>query len=117
MVPASRLRLVYLLYYANVGAFLPFFSAYLRGLGFSGEQIGLVQLLPSALAPAVALSWAAFADRRATAPRALRLATLWAACAAAFLPLARTPVAVALVIFAQSLGARNRRAREREERR
>lgn len=106
MVPAARLRLVYFLYYANVGALLPFFAAYLRGLGFTGAQIGLVQMVPSVLAPAVALSWAAYADRRATAARALRISTLWAACAAAFLPFARTPLAVGLVILAQSLGDR-----------
>ena len=89
MAPATRLRLFYLLYYGNVGAYLPYFAAYLRGRGFTGEQIGLVQMLPSLLAPAVAISWASFADHRATPQRALRLATGWAALAVLLLPFAR----------------------------
>jgi PPP family 3-phenylpropionic acid transporter len=106
MAPASRLRLLYLLYYASVGAYLPYFAAYLRGLGFSGEQIGTVQMIPSLLAPAVAMGWAAWADRRATPARALGRATAWAAGAAVLLPLARTPLAVGAVVLLQSLGDR-----------
>src|SRR5919206_402168 len=45
MSPASRLRLFYFLYYGAVGANLPYLAAYLRGLGFSGEAIGTVQML------------------------------------------------------------------------
>ncbi len=106
MVPAARLRLFYFLYYGNVGAFLPYFSPYLRGLGFSGEQIGTVQMLPSLLAPAVAIAWATWADRRGTLGRALRRATAWAAACALALPLARTPLAVGAVVLLQSLGDR-----------
>jgi MFS transporter, PPP family, 3-phenylpropionic acid transporter len=107
MASAARLRLVYFLYYGNVGAFMPFFPAYLRGLGFTGEQIGAVQLVPSLLAPAIATAWAAFADRRAGAARALALASGWAALAGLALPLARTPLAVGAVIVAMALGDRS----------
>src|SRR5512138_3809967 len=106
VTPATRLRLFYLLYYGNVGTYLPFFPAYLRGRGFTGEQIGLVQMLPSLLAPVVALSWASYADHRATPQRALRLAAGWAALAVLLLPFARTPWQVGAVVLLMSLGDR-----------
>ena len=45
MSPATRLRLFYFAYYGGVGTLLPFFAPYLRGLGFTGEQIGTVQMI------------------------------------------------------------------------
>ncbi len=106
MAPATRLRLFYLLYYGNVGTYLPFFAAYLRGRGFTGEEIGLVQMLPSLLAPVVAIAWASFADHRASPQRALRLASGWAALAVLLLPLARAPWQVGAVVLLMSLGDR-----------
>ena len=106
MAPATRLRLFYLLYYGNVGAYLPYFAAYLRGRGFTGEDIGVVQMLPSLLAPAVALSWASFADHRASPQRALRLAAGWAALAVLLLPVAREPWQVGAVVLLMSVGDR-----------
>jgi len=106
VAPAARLRLFYLLYYGNVGAFLPYFAAYLRGLGFTGEQIGAVMMLPSLAGPAVAVGWAAWADRSAAPARALRRATAWAAACALALPFVRTPATVGAVLLAQALGDR-----------
>lgn len=106
MASAARLRLVYLAYYGYVGAFMPFFPVYLRGLGFSGAEIGAVQLVPSLLALVAAPAWAAIADRGLGPARALRVATAWAALAAVLLPFATTPLAVAAVIFAVALGDR-----------
>jgi len=106
MVPAARLRLSYFLYYGYVGTYLPFFAAYLRGLGWSGEQIGTVQMLPSLLSPAVAIAWATIADRHRSPAWALRRAALVAASAALFLPAARTPLALAAVVVVSALGDR-----------
>jgi PPP family 3-phenylpropionic acid transporter len=106
MAPATRLRLFYFLYYGNVGTMLPYFAAYLRGRGFSGEEIGLLQMLPSLLAPVVAIAWATFADHRATPQRALRLAAGWAAVAVLLLPLARAPWQVGAVVAVMALGDR-----------
>lgn len=106
MVPARRLRLLYLLYYANVGTHLPYFAVYLRGLGFDGDAIGTVQMLPSLLSPLVALAWAGFADRRGAPTAALRVAALAAAAAALLLPFARTPLAVGAVLVAMAVGDR-----------
>jgi PPP family 3-phenylpropionic acid transporter len=105
--PAARLRALYFLYYGNVGTYLPFFSVYLKGLGFTGEQIGLVQMLPSfPLAPLVAIGWATYADHRATPEQALRRATGWVALAALLLPFAHTPLQVGAVVVLMALGDR-----------
>lgn len=106
MVPAARLRLFYFLYYGTVGTNLPYFAAYLRGLGYTGEQIGTVQMLPSLAAPAVAISWASWADRTGSPARALRRAALVAVSAAALLPFVRSPVAIGAVLLLQALGER-----------
>src|SRR5512138_456257 len=106
MAPATRLRLFYFLYYGNVGAYLPYFSPYLRGLGFSGEEIGVVQMLPSLLAPAIAVAWASWADHRGSAARALGLAASWASLAVLLLPWARAPWQVAAVVVLMALGDR-----------
>jgi len=106
MTRATRLRLLYFLYYGGVGAFLPFFAPYLRGLGFSGGQIGLVQMLSPLIAPAAALGWAALADRTGAPERVLRTATSISLLAALLLPLAGSPLAVAAVVALLSLGDR-----------
>lgn len=105
MAPATRLRLVYFLYYGGVGTLMPFFGAYLRGLGFSGGVIGAIQMVPSLLAPAVAIGWATYADHHATPARALRRATAVAAVAVLFLPLARAPWQVGAVMALMALGS------------
>jgi PPP family 3-phenylpropionic acid transporter len=104
---ATRLRALYFLYYGNVGTYLPFFAVYLKGLGFTGEQIGLVQMLPSfPLGPLVAIAWATWADHRGTPERALRRATAWVGVAVLLLPFARTPLQVGAVVVLMALGDR-----------
>ena len=102
----ARLRLFYFLYYGAVGANLPYFAAYLRGLGFSGEQIGTVQMIGPILAVPVALGWGTLSDRLGAPGRALGIACAGSALFALFLPAARTPLALAAVIMGQSLGER-----------
>jgi MFS transporter, PPP family, 3-phenylpropionic acid transporter len=58
-----RLKAVYFLFYGGLGANLSFFAPYLRGLGFSGHQIGRVQMVGSLAAAPAGLLWAIFADR------------------------------------------------------
>ena len=106
MALAWRLRLLYFLYYGATGTLLPYLAPYLRGLGFSGTEIGAVQMLGPLLAPAAALLWAALADRTGRPDRALRLATGLSAVAALGLPWARTPLAVAAVVLLQAAGDR-----------
>jgi len=106
MSPATRLRLFYFLYYGAVGASLPYFAPYLRGLGFSGAQIGTVQMVAPLLAAPVAIAWATAADRLGSPARALALAATWTLAAVAFLPWARTPLQVGGVLLAQGLADR-----------
>ncbi len=106
MSPAWRLRLLYFLYYGAVGSLLPYFAPYLRGLGFSGAQIGTVQMLGPLASPLAALGWGAFADRRGAPDQALRRATAVALAAACLLPFAEAPLAVGAVVLAQALGDR-----------
>jgi len=105
MSEATRLRLFYFAYYGAIGSFLPYFAPYLRGLGFSGEQIGTVQMVGPLVAAPAALAWATTADRLGAPARALGLATAWAMAAMLFLPWARSPLAVAAVLLANALGA------------
>ncbi len=104
MSPAARLRLFYFLYYGSIGAWLPYLAPYLKGLGFSGAEIGTVQMVGPLVAGPAALAWALAADRLGAPARALRLATLWALAAMAFLPIARTPGVLVAVFFLYSLG-------------
>ena len=106
MSPANRLRLFYFAYYGSVGAYLPYFAAYLRGLGFSGEEIGGVQMLSPLVAAPAALLWATAVDRFGSPGRGVALATALGFAAIVFLPFARTPLAVAAVLLVQAIGDR-----------
>lgn len=106
MSPATRLRLFYLAYYGGVGAYLPYFAPYLRGLGYSGEQIGTVQMVGPLVAVPAALGWAAAADRMRDPARALRWATAWSLLALLALPFATAPLAVGAILLLHGLGDR-----------
>jgi MFS transporter, PPP family, 3-phenylpropionic acid transporter len=106
MSPATRLRLFYFAFYGGVGTFLPYFAPYLRGLGFSGEQIGTVQMIGPLVAVPAAIAWSVAADRLRAPARVLRFATAWAFLAVLFLPAARTPFAVGAVLLATALAER-----------
>ncbi len=103
MSPAARLRLFYFFYYGAVGANLPYFAAYLRGLGFGGATIGVVQMFGPAIAAPAALAWAVAADRLRSPARTLRVAATCAFAVSVFLPAMHTPVGVALVLLGNAL--------------
>jgi PPP family 3-phenylpropionic acid transporter len=105
--PSSRLRLFYFLYYGSVGVYLPYFAPYLRGLGWTGERIGLVQMIAPLVAGPSAILWATYADRVGSPARVLAFTTLWAACAVAFLPFVHVPLAVGAVLLLQALADRS----------
>ena len=94
----ARLRWLYLLYYAGIGAFLSYFAPYLRGLGFSGEQIGTVTFAQQAVAAPAGLIWGGIADRLGAPARALSICTAGTLFALCGLPFARTPVQVGIVL-------------------
>ena len=103
MTSPGRLRAFYLIYFAGIGINIPFFAPYLRGLGFSGRQIGTSQMIGALTAAPAGIVWAVLSDRLRAPARALKLATSVALLAAFFLPWARTPVGVAAVLMLQGL--------------
>src|SRR5512141_1449180 len=103
MTPAARLSLFYFFYYGAVGANLPYLPAYLRGLGFSGVEIGFVHMVGPALAAPAAIAWAVAADRIRSAALTLRIAASCAFAAMLFLPVARTPTTMAAVLLGNAL--------------
>ncbi|HEY6050893.1 MAG TPA: MFS transporter, partial [Thermoanaerobaculia bacterium] len=100
---SGRLRAFYFLYYGYVGATLGFLAPYLRGLGFSGDQLGAVTTAAQLAAAPAGIAWGHAADRFSARPAVLRVCALGALAAMAFLPLARTPAQVAAVLVAHSL--------------
>jgi PPP family 3-phenylpropionic acid transporter len=98
-----RLRWLYFLHYAGVGTFLSYFAPYLRGLGFSGEQIGAVTFAQQAVAAPAALVWGGIADRLGAPSRALAACTAGMLFALCGLPFARTPVQVGVVLVLSGL--------------
>jgi MFS transporter, PPP family, 3-phenylpropionic acid transporter len=102
-VHAARLRAFYLLYYAGIGISIPFFAPYLRGLGFSGRQIGTAQMIGALTAAPAGIVWAVVTDRLRAPTRALQVATSGALLAALLLPWVRTPATVAAVLMLQGL--------------
>ena len=99
----GRLRWLYFLYYAGVGTFLSYFAPYLRGLGFSGEQIGVVTFAQQAVAAPAALIWGGIADRLGAPSRALAGCTAGMLFAICGLPFARTAAQVGVVLVLSAL--------------
>ena len=98
----ARLRWFYFLVYAGVGTWLSYFAPYLRGLGFSGEDIGAVTMAQQLTSVPAALVWGSIGDRLGAPARALRICAGGAAVAILALPFARTPLQMgaALVLAA-----------------
>jgi PPP family 3-phenylpropionic acid transporter len=102
---SGRLRSFYFLYYGYVGATLGFLAPYLRGLGFSGDEIGAATTGAQLVAAPASLLWGHAADRLGARAPVLRICAVGALCALAFLPFARTPLQVGAVLVAHSLFA------------
>lgn len=98
-----RLRWFYFLYYASVGTFLSYFAPYLRGLGFSGQEIGTVTFAQQAVAAPAALVWGSIADRLGTPARGLAVCSAGTLFALSGLPFARTPAQVGLLLVLSAL--------------
>ncbi len=102
----NRLRLVYFLYFSAAGTSLPFLAKYLKGKGFTGDEIGTVQMLPGIPALFAGVLWARVAERIGDTVRVIGWVTAWAALCAVLLPFAATPVAVGAVLLCMGLGDR-----------
>lgn len=102
----NRLRLVYFLYFSAAGTALPFLADYLKGRGFTGNQVGNVQMAPAVVALFAGVSWARVAERLRDPVRVVGWITTWAAFCAVLLPFASTPWTVGLVMVGMAVGDR-----------
>jgi len=78
-LPYGRLSTFYLFYFASVGAFIPYWSLYLQGRGFSVTEIAellAVGMATRVIAPNV---WGWIADHSASRMRIVRATGLLAA--------------------------------------
>lgn len=101
------LRAFYFLFYGAVGVYVMFFAPYLRGLGFTGTDIGTVTVLGPFVGIAGTMAWTALADRRNSTSRVLRWCTVAALVPLVYLPFATSPAEVTLanVLHQVSAGA------------
>lgn len=93
-----RISIFYFAFFAFVGVFLPFFSPYLRGLGFDGKEIAVVSSLPYLLMMVAPPLWGFLADRTRRPTVLLKVAAAGAALSLAPLLAVRSVWAVAVVI-------------------
>jgi len=62
-VPVLRMALFYFAYFAQIGAFAPYFSLYLQSLGTSALEIGVLLSVAQAMRIFAPYLWAGLADR------------------------------------------------------
>jgi len=75
-VPYRRLAGFYFFYFAYLGAFAPFFSLYLKSVGISAVEIGMLMALPQLSRIVAPHVWGWLADRSASRLAIVRLAAL-----------------------------------------
>lgn len=97
------LKLFYACFFLTIGVSTPFFPAYLRQLGLSGRQVGILLAIPSALQLCVPLGWGWLADRTRRPDRMLRILCLGAFLASLPVILVRTMPALFAAYLAQNL--------------
>ena len=98
-----RIALVYFFLFGAVGILLPYLPPYLKALGFTGSEVGVVGGIPSLLQIGVPLAWGFVADRTRRPVRLLQVAAFGAVLAFAPLLGAHGFVAVVAVIATYGL--------------
>lgn len=101
----ARAAIVYVLAFAAVGAWIPYWSVFVQSLGVGLGTIGLLAGVSAAASIVAAPAWGATADRFGDVRGPLLVASIWTAAAAAALSLSNTPAVVALEIAFLSLGS------------
>lgn len=97
------LKLFYACYFVTLGVSVPFFPAYLRRLGLSGQEVSLLLAVPLALQLGVPLLWGWLADRTRRPDRVLRVLCLGAFLASLPVIVVRSMPALLGVYFALQL--------------
>lgn len=80
VVPYWRLSSLYFFYFAVVGIMSPYWGVYLKFLGLSSEQIGLVTAIPMLTRIAAPNVWGWMADRSGKYLGVIRLGSVGAVC-------------------------------------
>jgi PPP family 3-phenylpropionic acid transporter len=75
-VPYWRLSSFYFCYFATLGAFLPFWSLYLKHIGFNAEQIGELMAMLVATKVVAPYLWGWLADKTGCCLRLIRITAL-----------------------------------------
>lgn len=76
--PYWRLSIFYLVYFAITGAFVPYWSLYLKGLGYGSVAIGALMALPMATKVFAPYIWGWLADHTGRRVDVIRMASLLA---------------------------------------
>lgn len=99
------LRLFYLCYFVVIGVSTPFFGAYLRRLGLSGQSVSAILAVAPLLQLGVPLLWGWLADRSRRPNLVLRVLCLCACLASVPVIFVRTMPALLLLYAAQQIFA------------
>lgn len=75
-VPYWRLSAFYFCYFATLGAFLPFWSVYLKTVGFAADQIGVLTAMMVATKIVAPYLWGWLADKTGRGLLLIRITTL-----------------------------------------
>lgn len=98
-LPYWRLSTFYAVYFATVGAFLPFWGPYLKSLGFSALDIGACSAIMLAAKTVAPYIWGHIADHYGYRMRIIRLASFMSLLAFSGMLVAKNFVGVAAVIL------------------
>jgi len=97
-VPGVRLAGFYFLFFSAVGAFMPYWSLYLAGIGLDAERIGALVALGMAVRIVSPNLWGWLADRRGRRIGIIRVGAVAGAACFALIPATREVALLALII-------------------
>jgi MFS transporter, PPP family, 3-phenylpropionic acid transporter len=98
-----RVSVFYFLYFATVGVVLPYLWPYLKGLEFSGRQIGLLAAIGPTVMVVVPPLWGWLADRTRRVTAVLKVAVVGSTLAFAPLLGVEAVLAVGVVLAVQAI--------------
>lgn len=101
-VPFARLGAFYLIYFASLGAFVPYWGLYLDHLGYSAAAIGLLMAIAQGMRIVAPTAWAWVADHTGRHMLWVRVASLMAALIFAGVLVDQSFLWLALVLGAYS---------------
>jgi PPP family 3-phenylpropionic acid transporter len=100
LAPATRASIVYVAFFAAIGAGFPYLPVYFRWIGLDLAAIGLVTAVAAATQLVAAPAWGALNDRFPGARATILVAGLLAATAAVALSMVRGLAPIVLAVFA-----------------